>query len=74
MSDVGQIERRTQNRVVKLFRERLGYRYLGNRQYHTGNSNIEQEERPGIRLRSALVSAGTELRRRALEPCAMGGC
>lgn len=41
MSDVGQIKRRTQNRVVKLFWERLGYR--GSRQYHTGNFNIEQE-------------------------------
>lgn len=37
MSDVGQIERRTQNRVVKLFRERLGYRYLGNRQKAAGH-------------------------------------
>ena len=55
MSDVGQIERRTQNRVVKLLRERLCYRYLGNRQHRAGNSNVEQEERPGIRLRSALV-------------------
>jgi len=25
MSDIGQIERRTQQRVVTLFRERLGY-------------------------------------------------
>jgi type I restriction enzyme R subunit len=43
MSDVGQIERRTQNRVVRLFTERLGYRYLGNRADRAGNSNIEVE-------------------------------
>ena len=33
MSDVGQAERRAQDRVVKLFRERLGYDYLGNWEY-----------------------------------------
>ena len=30
MSDVGQKERATQNRVIRLFKERLGYAYLGN--------------------------------------------
>jgi len=29
MSDVGQIERNTQNRVVQLFQQGLGYDYLG---------------------------------------------
>ena len=29
MSTVGQIEKKTQARVVTLFRERLGYDYLG---------------------------------------------
>ena len=43
MSDVGQIERKTQERVVKLFREQLGYDYLGNWEYREGNSNIEVE-------------------------------
>lgn len=41
MSNVGQIERRTQDRVVKLFNERLGYDYLGNWEYRDGNSNVE---------------------------------
>lgn len=41
MSMVGQIERATQNRVVTLFRETLGYDYLGNWQYRTDNSNIK---------------------------------
>jgi type I restriction enzyme R subunit len=43
MTDVvGQTERVTQNRVVRLFRERLGYRYLGNWLEREGNSNIEE--------------------------------
>jgi len=41
MPDVGQIERITQNRVVALFKDKLQYRYLGNRQDWEGNSNIE---------------------------------
>lgn len=41
MSDVGQIERKAQNRVVQLFKEHLGYEYLGNWEYREGNSNIE---------------------------------
>lgn len=41
MSDVGQIERRAQERVVRLFREELGYDYLGNWEYRDGNSNVE---------------------------------
>ena len=42
MSKVGQRERATQERVVKLLRDRLGYEYLGNWQYRAGNSNIEE--------------------------------
>ncbi|PWB59484.1 MAG: restriction endonuclease subunit R, partial [Nitrosomonadales bacterium] len=40
MSGVGQIERKTQARVVALFRNRLNYDYLGNR-IDRENSNIE---------------------------------
>lgn len=43
MSDVGQIERKTQNRVVTLFRDRLGYDYLGNWEYRDENANVEVE-------------------------------
>ena len=43
MSDVGQVERETQKRLVRLFQERLGYEYLGNWEYRAGNSNVEAE-------------------------------
>ena len=42
MSDVGQKERKTQNRVIKLFRERLGYEYGGNLE-DQDNSNVDEE-------------------------------
>lgn len=41
MSNVGQPERVTQNRIIKLFENDLGYRYLGNWQGRIGNKNIE---------------------------------
>lgn len=43
MSDVGQIERKAQDRVVGLFRDQLDYEYLGNWEYREGNSNIEAD-------------------------------
>ena len=42
MTTIGQIEKRTQERVVRLFRDRLGYDYLGNRIDRPDNANIEQ--------------------------------
>lgn len=41
--DVGQIERKTQNRIVTLFQENLNYTYLGNWEERENNSNIEEE-------------------------------
>ncbi len=38
---IGQAERITQNRVIKLFKEQLGYKYLGDWCNRSGNSNIE---------------------------------
>ncbi|MES2027045.1 MAG: HsdR family type I site-specific deoxyribonuclease [Pseudomonadota bacterium] len=43
MSAVGQIEKRTQERVVKLFCDTLGYDYLGNWIDRVGNCNIDAE-------------------------------
>src|ERR1017187_5466684 len=43
MNTIGQKERKTQQRVVKLFRETLGYGYLGNWEEREGNRNIEPE-------------------------------
>lgn len=43
MSEIGKPERATQDRVVKLFEDKLDYTYLGNWEYRSGNSNIEKE-------------------------------
>ena len=41
MSKVGQVERATQNRIVALFQQQLGYRYLGNLEKQE-NSNVDE--------------------------------
>ena len=41
MNNIGQRERLTQDRVVALFRDQLGYAYLGNWEERLGNRNIE---------------------------------
>ncbi len=43
MNKVGQIERTTENRVVKLFQKQLGYFYLGNWEGREDNSKIEED-------------------------------
>jgi len=43
MSTVGQPERATQNRVITLFRDELGYHYLGDWTDRDSNSNIEED-------------------------------
>ena len=40
---VGQLERKTQDRIVKFFQDELNYEYLGNWEERTNNSNIEEE-------------------------------
>ena len=42
MSKIGKAEKETQNRVIKLFTQNLGYRYLGDKTDQT-NSNVETE-------------------------------
>ena len=43
MSHVGQPERATQNRIIALFRDELGYRYLGDWTDRADNRNVEEE-------------------------------
>jgi len=50
---VGQIERKTQDRIVALFRDKLEYAYLGNWEDRPDNSNIEESE-----VRKYLSSRG----------------
>ncbi|HEY8037150.1 MAG TPA: type I restriction endonuclease [Methylobacter sp.] len=55
MSTIGQRERATQKRVVKLFQDQLGYTYYGDWQDRADNSNIEQAY-----LRSWLSKQGVD--------------
>jgi type I restriction enzyme R subunit len=41
MTDIGKPERATQNRVIKLFVDELGYRYLGDWSDQDANSNVD---------------------------------
>ena len=43
MSRIGEIERRTQNRIVHLFQDTLSYEYLGDWHDRSNNSNIEKQ-------------------------------
>jgi len=43
MSTVGEIEKKTQQRIVKQLREQLGYDYLGDWTDREGNRNIEEK-------------------------------
>ena len=43
MSKVGELEFKTQRRVLKFFQEALGFHYLGDWSDRNGNANVEQE-------------------------------
>ena len=53
MANIGQTERKTQNRVISLFTEQLNYQYLGNWEERENNSNIEETQ-----LKQYLISTG----------------
>lgn len=53
MSKIGELERITQNRIVKLFTNTLKYTYLGSWEERDGNSNIEDKY-----LRAYLLEGG----------------
>ncbi len=55
MSNIGQRERATQDRVVKFFQSQLGYQYYGDWQDRPNNSNIEE-----VYLRPWLLKQGVE--------------
>ena len=55
MSTVGQIEKKTQQRVVNLFQQQLGYEHLGDWAERPNNTNIEPEL-----LRGWLAEQGVE--------------
>jgi len=67
---VGQLERKTQDRVVALFHDRLKYDYLGNWEEREGNSNIEEQYLRAFLTRSGysaklIAKAIAELKRAA---------
>jgi len=53
VSTVGQLERKTQKHVVELFRDQLGYEYLGDWDERPGNANVEERL-----LRQNLLARG----------------
>ncbi|WP_165053640.1 type I restriction endonuclease subunit R, partial [Methylocystis sp. MJC1] len=54
---IGKTERATQNRVLELFRNELGYRYLGDWTDRSGNSNIEENLLNDFLARRGYTSA-----------------
>ena len=56
MNGIGKPERVTQNRVIALFRDELGYRYLGDWTERPDNSNIEEKVLSDYLTRSGYSS------------------
>ncbi|MBM2810831.1 MAG: type restriction-modification system restriction subunit, partial [Chloroflexi bacterium] len=57
MNSVGQTERATQNRVVTLFCDGLGYRYLGDWADRAGDSNVEERILGDFLIKSGYTQA-----------------
>jgi len=56
LQQVGQIERKTQNRIVAVFHDRLGYDYLGKWEDRENNSNIEEKYLRGFLVKTKKYS------------------
>ena len=52
MSNIGDVERKAQNRVVKFFREKLNYTYIGDL-HDSENKNIDTDK-----LKAYLLGRG----------------
>lgn len=64
MSDVNELEIKTQERIVhKILEEKLGYTYLGNYQDRKNNSNIEEE----LLLKFLLKKHSKPIAKKAIE-------
>ncbi len=57
LGNAGQPERKTQQRIIQLFNQKLGYQYLGNYTDRVGNSNIEEELASAALQRRGYTSA-----------------
>ena len=72
MTPFGPPERLTQTRVLSLFRNDLGYRYLGDWTYRDGNSNVEEDLLcrflEGLGLSPQQINRTLDLIRQALSP------
>ena len=67
-NNIGKPERVTQNRVVQLFQEQLGYDYLGDWQERADNSNIE------VDLLTAFLEKQGKTPEQINMPCGMSRC
>ena len=67
MSRIGQPERSTQDRVIALFRDELGYRVLGDRSSRAGNSNAYVPDLPGCVAVGGTRAEVTKLIHEAIE-------
>ncbi len=56
MSKIVAAERTTQNRIVQLLTQQLGYTYLGNWEDRANNTNIEEEHLKAYLLKTKLYS------------------
>src|SRR5262245_21512857 len=74
MTTVGQLERRTQVRLVHFFREELGYAYCGNWEERDGNSYVEEEYLGGwLKKRGHDEKVLTKVLREIEQAKAIGG-